>query len=67
MALDEPNDADLTFAHEGFTLVVERQLIDAVGGVAIDYVENSRGLGFELRTTRPMGGCDHGSCGPGCH
>jgi|GEM_PF-423817 len=68
MALDEPNDNDLTYANEGYTLVIERQLIDAFGGVSIDYVTSSRGVGFDLRVTGgDAGGCDSGSCGSGCH
>ena len=68
MALDEPNDADATFDHEGFTLVAERQLIDELGGVAIDFVRNAHGEGFDLRILGgEAGGCGDGSCGSSCH
>jgi Fe-S cluster assembly iron-binding protein IscA len=68
MALDEPNEKDLTFANEGYTLVIERELIEAFGGVSVDYVESSMGVGFDLRVTSgDRGGCDSGSCGSGCH
>lgn len=72
MALDEPNDKDLTFAHEGYTLVIERELIEAFGGVSVDYVESSMGGGFDLRVTGGGGdddGCcgTRGECGSGCH
>ena len=68
MALDEPNDNDDTYANEGFTLIIERDLVTALGGVAVDYVTNERGIGFDLRPLGDgAGGCDSGSCGSSCH
>jgi Fe-S cluster assembly iron-binding protein IscA len=68
LALDEPNDADTTYENDGYTLVIERQVIEALGSISVDYIADSRGVGFDLRVTNAdLGGCDSGSCGSGCH
>jgi len=67
MALDEPNDADLTCEHEGFALVIERELIEAFGGVSVDYITDSRGVGFDIRVkSEGPEGCGPDACSS-CH
>ena len=57
MALDEPNDADEVHQEQGFSVVIEKDLLDKLGGVSIDF-EQSRwfGSGFRVTATRNASG-----------
>ena len=52
MALDEPSDNDEVFDVNGFKVIIEKQLLEKVGGAKIDF-ETSRwkGAGFRIFAT----------------
>jgi len=58
MALDEPSDADEVFKENGFDVVIEKQLLEQVKGVKIDYETSKwRGEGFRILPTYQSGSC----------
>ncbi len=58
LALDEPRGGDETVESLGYTLVVEKDLLDAAGKIAIDAGE----YGFSVESENQLGG-GGGSCG----
>ncbi len=62
MALDEPQDDDVTYTMDGVTLTIEKTLLDQVKPIRVDYVESVGGSGFHLASGLAEGqGCG-GSC-----
>ncbi|HCY83746.1 MAG TPA: adhesin [Desulfobacteraceae bacterium] len=60
MALDQINDTDAVFTHEGIDYIMEKSLLAQASPVTIDY----SGMGFRLESSlAPAGGC--ASCGSG--
>jgi hypothetical protein len=58
LVLDEPNDLDQTFAVNGFTFIVNKNLLTDVQPVKIDFL----GYGFQISSSlKQKGGCS--SCG----
>ncbi len=51
LALDEPNDEDKVFEHEGFKLVVNAQELENIGDVEVDFRDSRWGSGFTVRST----------------
>jgi Fe-S cluster assembly iron-binding protein IscA len=67
MALDESKESDVREDFEGFSVVLDKEFFDQVGGVSIDYRKTPFGEGFDLRTPRaPEGGCEDSGCDSGC-
>jgi len=66
MVLDEPKEQDEVFKINGFTMVIDRELLGKVKSVNVDYVVHSgMGAGFKLTAEVPVGG---GGCGStSCH
>jgi Fe-S cluster assembly iron-binding protein IscA len=63
MALDEPTEKDEIIDGEGFRLVVERELLEQVGGLHVDYVERGWSSGFSIRVAnQSTDGCGDCSC-----
>ncbi|MCP4680037.1 MAG: hypothetical protein GY854_32010 [Deltaproteobacteria bacterium] len=57
MALDEPTDNDEVLADELFDVVVDKDLLAQLGGVAIDFQSNRwMGSGFSIKPAKPGGG-----------
>jgi len=65
MALDEAKtDADEVIAAGGTTFVIEKDLLNQVQPINIDFITTPQGAGFKLTSSLPEGeGC--GSCN--CH
>lgn len=61
MALDEPKDTDEVVDGEGYQLVVERSLLEQVGGLSIDFHDYGFSSGFSIRAGDAPAG---GGCGP---
>ena len=59
MALDEPKASDEVVHSNGFEVVMEKHLLDQLGGVTIDYRTNRwMGSGFHISPTyRFSGSC----------
>lgn len=63
MVLDEPTDADAVFKVNGFTLVVNRQLLELTKALTVDFVDHGMVSGFRVLSEVPIGG---GGCGASC-
>jgi len=65
MALDESNESDETFKINGLTFMIEKELLEMVKPVKIDFIETPRGAGYiiesSLKAADGCGGCA-GSC-----
>jgi iron-sulfur cluster assembly protein len=59
MALDEPKDDDEIMDNNGITYLMNRQLLDQVKPVTVDFVESGNGSGFSISSGLAKGG----SCG----
>ena len=57
MALDEPKDTDQVFTIEGFTYLVEKELLEKAQPITVDF----SGMGFKLDCS-----LDFGSAAGGC-
>jgi iron-sulfur cluster assembly protein len=58
LVLDEPNDLDQTYAVDGFTFIVNKNLLKQVEPVNIDFT----GYGFQISSSlKQKDGCS--SCG----
>ncbi len=64
MALDDANtDADEVISAGGTTFVIEKDLLNQVKPITIDFITTPEGAGFKLTSSlpQPQGGCC-GSC-----
>lgn len=67
MALDELKDIDEKFEFDGFTVVVEKKLLESTGGMCIEFMQNSFGGGFRIVPKLPLDGAgDPGNACGGC-
>lgn len=64
MVLDEPKNDDEAFKVNGFTMLIEKELLGKVKSVNVDYVVYGMGSGFRLTPEVPVGGggCSSTSC-----
>jgi iron-sulfur cluster assembly protein len=62
MALDEPQDKDMTFTDKGVTFAVEKDLFEKAKPIGIDFVESTGGSGFKITSSLAMGD----GCGSSC-
>ena len=60
MALDEPTDADEVLRVQGYTFVVERELMNKAQPFTVDMSY----LGFHVSSAMPLS--NRGSCGDAC-
>jgi iron-sulfur cluster assembly protein len=66
MALDEPRDTDQTFAVNGFTFLVNKDFLDKVQPIKVDFT----GFGFKVDCAIEFGaagGCSSCSSTGSCH
>lgn len=63
MVLDEPKDSDDVFKVNGFTMVVDKDLLEQTKSVTVDYVTYAMGSGFKVTPEVAISG---GGCGSGC-
>lgn len=61
LALDELRDGDDSFEAGGYTLLAEKALLAASGGISIDMTE----YGFSVESENPLGGGGGCGCGSG--
>jgi Fe-S cluster assembly iron-binding protein IscA len=66
MALDEPHDSDQTFAVNGFTFIVNKDFLDKVQPIKVDFT----GYGFKVDCAVQFGatgGCSGCGSSKSCH
>jgi Fe-S cluster assembly iron-binding protein IscA len=57
MALDEPQDNDMTFTDQGISFAIDKDLFEQAKPIKVDYVKTLEGAGFQLTSSLPSGGC----------
>jgi len=62
MALDELRDEDEVFDQGDIKYVVDRNLLNQVKPIKVDYVSSAMGSGFSITSNMAMGS----GCGSGC-
>jgi Fe-S cluster assembly iron-binding protein IscA len=62
MALDEPRENDESFENSGISYVIEKDLLDRVQPVKVDYVSSAYGSGFKIDSGLVSGS----GCGSSC-
>jgi len=62
MVLDEPKENDEVFDDRGLTYVIEKELLDRVKPVRVDYVNSVMGGGFSISSNMPLGASYGSSC-----
>lgn len=61
MALDEPEENDEKIEKDGLSYVINRQLLEEIKPVKVDFLETDNGSGFYISSS--MSGCGSGcSC-----
>lgn len=65
MALDEPKDSDETCDLGGVTYMVDKELLEQVGRVSIDYLQRGWRAGFVISSEKPLA-FGIASCGGSC-
>lgn len=64
MALDEPREEDFIYEKDGITFMVEKELLEKVRPVKVDFIETARGAGYNISSN--LSSCDSGGCGGSC-
>jgi len=63
MALDEPKDDDEVMSNNGITYLMNKQLLEQVKPITVDFVESTYGSGFSISSSLAKGGsCGSCSC-----
>jgi iron-sulfur cluster assembly protein len=63
MALDEPQDKDFTVTEQGVSFAIDKELLEKVKPVVVDFMDAPGSSGFRITSSLPEGeGCG-GSCG----
>jgi len=62
MALDEPREDDEVLKDNGITYVINKELLDQVKPLNVDFVESPMGSGFSISSNLQTGG----ACGTSC-
>lgn len=62
MVLDEPRDNDEVFDDRGLTYLVDKDLLEKIQPIKLDYVNSPMGSGFSISSSMQAGG----GCGSGC-
>lgn len=66
LALDETKSGDAVFEQNGLTFIVEKDLLDQLGDITIDYLNAGIRSGFHVCSSIPLPGggcCGSGTCG----
>jgi iron-sulfur cluster assembly protein len=61
MALDEPKEDDEILKNDGITFLINKQLLEQVKPLTVDFVESAYGSGFSIASALAKGGAC-GSC-----
>lgn len=56
MALDEPQQNDMTFTEQGITFAIDKDLFEEAKPIRVDFIETPGGSGFHLSSNLPTGG-----------
>jgi Fe-S cluster assembly iron-binding protein IscA len=56
MALDEPKDDDQVFNDNGITYLVNKDLLEAIKPIHVDFVDAGFGSGFSITSSLSQGG-----------
>ena len=62
MALDEPQETDMTYTDHDVTFTIEKDLFEKVKPIRVDFMESVEGSGFTLASKLDTGG----GCGSSC-
>lgn len=63
MALDEPQETDLTFTDRGINYLIDKNLFDEVKPINIDFIDQAGRPGYKIVSSLPAAkGCDSGCC-----
>jgi len=62
MALDEPQENDVTHIDHGVTFAIEKDLFEQIKPIRVDFVESAEGSGFQLASSLAKGE----GCGTSC-
>jgi Fe-S cluster assembly iron-binding protein IscA len=62
MALDELREEDEVFDDSGITYVVDKNLLNQIKPIKVDYVNSAMGAGFSITSNMSAGG----GCGSSC-
>ena len=63
MALDEPQEKDMTFTDKGIIFAVEKDLFEKAKPIRIDFMESAGGSGFKITSNLAAGDGCGSSCG----
>ncbi len=63
MALDESRDGDEVFNQNGLTFMIEKELLEEVKPIKVDFVETPRGAGYAITSSLKREDCGGGCCG----
>jgi Fe-S cluster assembly iron-binding protein IscA len=62
MALDEPQENDQTFNEDGLTFIIDKELLERVKPLKVEFIETERGSGYYVSSSLPAGA----ACGTSC-
>jgi len=63
MALDELQENDEVFKEKGLTFMINRDLLEEVKPIKVDFIETPRGSGYFITANLTNAGCGSCSCG----
>jgi len=63
MALDEPQENDEVFKEKGLTFMINRNLLEEVKPIKVDFIDTPRGSGYYISANLAAAGCGSCSCG----
>ncbi len=63
MALDEPKENDEIFNENGLTFLINKELLDSVQSVNVEFVETERGSGFSITSALTKKAKEDNCCG----
>lgn len=63
MALDEPKEGDEIVKNNGVTYLVDKQLLEQVKPIVVDFIESGWGSGFSIKSNlKKAESCGSCSC-----
>ncbi|MBI5142358.1 MAG: hypothetical protein HZA20_09255 [Nitrospirae bacterium] len=66
MALDEPKDNDSIYEFESQKFVVEKGLIESLGKLKVDFMDDGFRSGLMITSEKPIAGGGKSGCGGSC-
>ena len=63
MALDEPQETDLTFTDRGINYLIDKNLFEEIKPINIDFIDTAGGGEYKISSNLRAGkGCNSGCC-----